>query len=830
MLRTATMLTRETGWALRRLLRAPGFTLVAVLTVGLAVAPSLLFRLVDRAVLPPLPFEHSDELLAVWQRMPWGKLATSYPKLRHLQQHSRTSDVAIARGGDLFTMTSDGRVRVGIEAVTPNFFDVLRARPLLGRVFREDENQTPLAHPVVILSEKIWRERYGARPEVLTEKIVLSGVPFTVIGVMPKGFGGLAAAQWRWAGVQSADAWIPAMMAPLAMVKEWATAFALETPHSTIWGGIARLRPGHGALEARAEADILGREVETLWPARASGTIVPFDVIPLSEDAVDPRIAKAVFLLRIAGVLVLGLGALNLGNMFVARGADRARTLGVQSFLGASRFGLASGMAAEALFVGLLGAALGVLLTQAALVSLRVAEPTILTAPFGVTFDPAGFRVDRDLGLASIAFCMVAAVGAILVPVWRATRVDSSSVLRGGAGVTGGGLRRLRLTQPGGLLVAAEVAFALALTLPALLLVRSVGRLVGADLGFTARGVTTGEIRLPATEYGPEAAASFVDRALDRLRATPGVEAASFVNGAPLSDRFFTSQIRPTASAGDSGFLATVLVVSPEAFRTLGIALRQGRDFSGDDQAKGTPVAILSADGARRLRTPALGARVDVMTFAGRSVEVIGVAGDVPYQDLAREQLPVIYLPLSQVPLTEGTLVVRTGAAPAEAATLLRSTIASLDPRLRTMAIEPLGGQVDRALGRFRGATWLLGVAAGLALLLAGTGVYGLLSSLVARSVPEIGIRIALGAAPAAIGRQLARSSLALAAVGLAFGLALGSWGARYLEGYLYGIRPYDATAFLLALAAAALLALLAALQPARRASRVDPMVALRAE
>jgi predicted permease len=829
-MRMAAMLRRETGWAIRRLLRAPGFTLVAVLTVGLAVAPSLLFRLVDRAVLPPMPFEHSDELLAVWQRMPWGKLATSYPKLRHLQQHSRTSEVAIFKGRDLFTETADGRVQVHVEAVTPNFFDVLRARPLLGRVFREDENETPLAHPVVILSERVWRERYGARPEMLTEKIVLSGVPFTVVGVMPADFGGLAAAQWRWAGVQSADAWIPAMMAPLGMFKEWASAITVEHPHATLWCGIARLRPGHSVLEARAEAEILGRDVEALWPSGAAGSPVPFDVIPLSEDAVDPRISKAVFLLRIAGILVLGLGAMNLGNMFVARGADRARTLGVQSFLGASRFGLASGMAAEALFVGLLGAALGVVLTQAALVSLRIAEPTILTAPFGVTFDPAGFRVDGTVGVASLAFCLVAAVGAILVPAWQAIRIDSSSVLRGGAGVTGGGLRRLRLTRPGGLLVAAEVAFAVALTLPALLLVRSVGRLVGADLGFTARGVTTGEVRLPTTAYRPQAAASFFDRALDRLRATPGVEAASFVNGVPLSDRFFTSQIKPTTSAADAGFLATVLVVSPEAFRTLGIALREGRDFGRDDQASGARVAILSADGARRLPTPAVGARVDVMTFGGRSVEVIGIAGNVPYQDLAREQLPVIYLPLGQVPLTEGTLVVRTGSAPAEAATLLRNTITSLDPGLRTMAIEPLGRQVDRALGRFRGATWLLGVAAGLALLLAGTGVYGLLSSLVARSVPEIGIRIALGAAPATIGRQLARSSLALAFVGLAFGLVLGSSGARYLEGYLYGVRPYDAASFLIALAAAALLALLAALQPARRASRVDPMIALRAE
>jgi len=201
-LKAASILAREATWAVRRLARAPVFTLVAVLTIAVAVSPSLIFRLVDRAVLPPLPFERAEELLAVWQRAPWGKVASSYPKLRHFQEHSRTCQLAIFNRVDLFAATAESTVRMQVETVTPNLFEVLQVRPLLGRVFREDENQTPLGHPVVILSEKVWRQRYGARPEVLSEKVVLNGVPFSVVGVMPADFGGVMAAQRRWAGIQ----------------------------------------------------------------------------------------------------------------------------------------------------------------------------------------------------------------------------------------------------------------------------------------------------------------------------------------------------------------------------------------------------------------------------------------------------------------------------------------------------------------------------------------------------------------------------------------------------------------------------------------------------
>jgi len=823
------IVAREAAWALRRLARTPAFTLVAILTVAIAVAPSLIFRLVDRAVLPPLPFERPEELLAIRQAPDayGGRRPISYSWLSHLKTNGQVADVAGETYGRLSLRTEAENVQVQVGAVTPNFFDVLRVRPLIGRVFREGENQHPFEYPVILLGERLWRQHCGARSGILGEKLVLSGVVFTVVGVMPEEF---HESWFDWTGIARTDAWIPAMMAPVGMsAPEWRTARPIEDPYATIWIGLARLRAGKGLREARAEMSVLGQQVKALWPGMNAEVTAPFDPIPLREVAIDPKVGKAVFMLRVAGILVLALGALNLGNMFVARGADRARSVGLHAVLGAPRLALACGAVTEALLVGVAGAGLGLVLTRAALFGLGLAEATILTAPFGVTFDLNGFRVDGSLAVVALGFSIVAAIGAGLLPAWRTTRVDASSFLRGGAGVIGGGLRRLRVTRPSGLLVVAEVAFALALTLPALLLVRSVGRLVNADLGFTARGVATAELRLPSAEYPAAAAAAFVDQALDRLRATPGVEAASWMNGVPLADAFFTSLVKVSGSTAE-GFVASVHVVSPEAFRTLTIRVGEGRDFAREDRSDGPPVAILSEEGARRLGGRALGARVDVLSVGGRRVEVVGVAGNVPYRDLAREQLPAIYLPLAQMPLTEGALVVRSTGTPSSAATVLRDTVTALNPRLRTTAVEALGDRIDRALARFRGATWLLGVAAGLALFLSGIGVYGVLSSLVARSVPEIGVRIALGASPAAIGRYLARSSLLLAAVGLLVGAALGSWGATYLEGYLYAARRYDAGALLMALVATAVLALLAALQPARRARRVDPLIALRCQ
>jgi len=822
------LLAREAAWAARRLAKAPAFSAVAVVTLAVAVAPSLIFRLVDRAVLPPLPYDRPHELIAIWQRLRFGRLATSYPKLRLLRQRSRTMDVAAGTYGVVFLDRGGETLRLAVHAVTPNFFGVLAARPSLGRTFGEDENAEVLAHPVVVLSNRLWRTQFGARPEIVGESVLLNRRAFSVVGVMSEEF----QERWSdWRGVPGPDAWIPAMMAPLAMLgKGWRdTPAAIESSRSIIWLGLGRLRPGHSLREARAEADVLGREVGRFWPDSSDEVTTPFEVIPLGEEAINPRILAAVSLLKVAGALVLLLGSLNLGHLFLARRLARANTLGLHTVLGAPRAILVWGALCEAMIVGVAGGLVAVGLTRVALAVLSRAEPTILTAPFGVTFDAAGWRADWGLVAASLALSIAAAFVFGLAPAWKTTRLDAATFLRLGAGVKRGGLRQLRLTRPRGMLVAAETALALAITLPALLLVRSLGNLVSSDLGFGPQGVAASELRLPIAKYPPTAAAAFVDGAVRALAEAPGVESASWTSCLPIECPFYTSAVN-AAGSREVQLEASVHVVAPGAFRALGVPLRQGRDFGAEDRAGGPAVAILSETAARRLAHMTAGSRIDVPVVGGGALEVVGIVGDVPYRDLAAEPLPAVYVPLAQRPQTEGVLVARSTADATATASLIRRTVAALDPRLEAVTASVLTARVDRSVARFRGAAWLLGVAAALALFLSAVGIYGLLSSLVAQCVPEIAIRLSLGAAPAAIARALSGAALRLAATGLVAGAAIGSWGSTYLQSYLFGVRSWDTKTLLSTIVIACGLAFVAALRPARRASRTDPLSALRCE
>jgi predicted permease len=825
------LILRETTWASRRLGRTPGFVAVAVLTLAVAISPSLIFRLVDKAVLPPLPYPRSQDLVAIWQRFGFGRMATSYPKIQFLSEGSRTTDYAAYTGGMFFLERGGDSIRLSAEAVTPGFFSVLGARPFLGRVFREDENLAVLGHPVVVLSHAFWQSHLGGRPEVVGEEVRLNGRAFRVVGVMPEDF---REYWWQWRGLAGSDAWIPAMMAPAGMhpsAKAWRdTPLAIEAPGASVWLAIGRLRPGHSLAEARAEADLLGREVAARWPDSNEGVRQPFELIPLSEEAVDPRILHAVSLLEVAGALILLLGALNLGHLFLARALARAQALGLHNVLGAPRAALVWGAGCEALIIGVAGAFVAVLLTRGALAALAIAEPTILTAPFGVTFDPSAWRVDWGLAATALALAALAAFVFGLAPAWRTATLDTSSFLRVGSGVKAGGLRQLRLTRPRGLLVAAEAALALALAFPALLLVQTMGHLVQADLGFQPQGVATAELRLPAEPASVPAALGFISEGTRQLAQSPGIASASWVSCLPIECGFYTSAVK-VAGEREATMVASVHVVAPDAFRTLGIPLRSGRDFGPDDRSGTTPMVILSEQAARRLGNVGPGSRIEVPVIGREALEVAGIVGDVPYRDLAAEPMPAVYLPLAQRPQTEGVLVARGVAGDATAIVdPFRQAVASMGLRLEPLVVSALSARVEQTVARFRGAAWLLGVAAALGLFLSGVGVYGLLSSLVAQSRPEMAIRLALGAAPAVLARSLATATLRLALAGLVVGASLGSWGATYLRSYLYGVSPWDVKALAASVVAAIGLAALAALRPSYQASQADPMTSLRCE
>jgi putative ABC transport system permease protein len=819
---------REPPRALRRLSRAPGFTIVAVLTVALAVLPSVVFRLVDRAVLPPLPYERTQELVALWERSgPGIRGATSFPKLRLLRERSRTLEVAALTGVRLFLTANGERTQINAIAVTPSFFSVLGARPFVGRLFGEDDDRVPLARPVVVLSEGFWRRRFDGRKDVVGETIILNDVPFTVVGVTRAGFRGWWGVVRRWAGFEFEDAWIPSSMAPLGMLApEWRTPKLLEEPHVHGWGAVGRMRPGYGLRQVRAELDVLGAEAHERWPEDPADEPARFEAVPLAEDAVDPTIVRTVALLTVGGGLVVLLGALDVGSLFFARGLSRARTISLERILGAPRSALVLGTLSEAVGVGAAGGLLALFLTRVTLGGLGWIEPSAVTSPLGVSLDASARHIGWRPAAWALALGTAAAALGSLVAAWRTMSLRDTALLRVGAGISGPGLRALRPTRPRGLLIVLQVAFGLALTLPALLVLRSVGRLVTADLGFATDGVFTTALALPISEYEPRQAAAVVREALDRLRQQEGVLHAAWVSGLPL-DRPMTSGLAPNGRAS-GGLVVTVHVVSPDAFAALGIPLVQGRDFGPQDCGGSPPVVVLSRLAAQRLGV-GVGARMDVAGLGARAAEVVGVAGDVPYGDPVQVPLPAVYAPLAQSPQTEGTLVVRSSLTTVDTSAGVRSVLAA-DRGLAVPVTAPIREYVSRRLARFRVAAWLVGLAAAMGLSLSGVGVHGVLSSLVVRSTADVGIRIALGATPRALGLDILRTTLGLAGLGFALGASIGLAGAGLLESYLYRVSRGDAWTVLVAAAAAAALALVAAWEPARRTMSVDPVTALRSE
>jgi len=814
---TARLLAAETWAAARRLLKAPRFLFVGVLTIAAATAPSLIFSLVDAAVLPKLPFEDVDRLFVVRDE---GGTSSSYPKISYLAEQSKALEVAATTGQVFFLEQGDTRSGVGGAAVTPNYFDVMRIRPVLGRSFNRDENLRPFAHAVAIVSESLWKARFGEDPGIVGRQIRLSGEGYTVVGVMP-------AVTYNFHGFERAiDLWVPAMMSPRGMLsKEWReSTAAVEHPYAVIWNGIARLRPGHSREEAQAEADSIGRGALSRWPKRPGR---PFRLLSLAEEALDTKVVRAVSLLKVAGALVLLLGAINLGGLALSRGLTRSAALSVHTILGAPRAVLLWGVVAESLIVGVLGSFVAFGLTRLTLAFLAWVEPGILSAPFGVTFNPAAFHLHPRLLLGGLGLATLAALMTGAAVAWHLLDPRRSTFWRTGSGAIAGGLRSLRITRPIGALIAVQMAAALTLTHPALLLTRSLKNLITADLGFQPDQLLVMPLDLPISEYSDDRGPRLIDDILEDLRRSPAVERAAWSACVPINcGRAMSLEVKRGPS-DESPFPAIVIPISANAVEALGLKRRSGRTIDGSDGAQAERVVLISELTAARLGNNALGSSILVQGGARR---VVGVVGDVSYHDLASKPFPVVYLPQTQSPLLNGMLVIRSSKNAAEVSTAVRAAIAGHDSRLEVVAMTPEKDRIDRDLARFRGAAWLLGAAACISLLLTGMGTFGLLSTVVARALPEIGVRMALGASPTRILGAVSGAAALLATTGLVAGFAAGSFGARLIEPYVFGAKPFDGPGAFLLLVSAAVLALLSAILPARRASRVDPVAVLRAE
>ncbi|HYL05235.1 MAG TPA: ADOP family duplicated permease [Thermoanaerobaculia bacterium] len=794
--------------ALRRLAKDPVFTGLAVLTLAPGIGAQVaIFSLVDTLFLRPLPVADAGRLAGVYQtRDGQGNYPLSLPDYLDYRESSTVWSGLASHypTAPLSLATRDGSVEVNGSVVSGNYFSVLGIAPELGRLLRNEDDAAPGASPVAVISHHLWQSRFGGGAGILGRTVKLNGTAFTVVGVAPASFTGVLV------GIPS-DVWLPNALS--AVGYRWC-----KTPsRDCTWlEMIGRLAPGRSLRQAQAQMTVLSGRLRAAHPAAEAGH--GLRVIPLRgiHPAARPDTRRLAALMLAAVTLLLAVAGANLSGLLLARALTRRRDIAIRLALGARRRRVVSELVAEALLTSLLAGAAGAL----------------LASWFGrviVGLYPSDVPIDLELDLrAAACACLLAILTGLIVgvvPGLQATRPRLLTALEDAASAVGKGRPRLL-----GFLIAVQVALSFVLLTGTGLLARSVAN-AGSGGGFDPHGVVTLRLRPRLIGHGPEKAQAESREALRRLAGLPGVHAASlavvlppWLPGDPVLVELPGRQPgarrgAPTAWSG---------AVAPAFFRTFGAPILRGRDFDDRDRAGSPAVAIVNLPLARRL-WPAGEAVGQQLVVAGRVREVVGLVPDMGYRNALEAPAAQVYVPYWQdASLVDARLCVRAAGDPSALVPAMLRELHAIDPELPVTEVEPLTAGLDRFLAPVRVAGRVLAAAAGLALLLSAVGLYGVLSLTVVRRTREIGIRMALGGSRSQVVALVVRDATVLVAFALALGLtaALGAGG--LLAHDLYGVGPRDPLTFVDALALLVLTAAVASWLPARRASRVDPLAALR--
>ena len=827
-------LLSDLRFALRLLGRAPGFVASAALVLGLGVgASAAVFTLASGILLRPLPVAEPERLVWLTEHGVSGPRNLSYPHALEYRDGAAAALAGIAGYGTVrLALAGDGEPeRVEGQIATAGYFDLLGVRPLHGRGFLPEE-EGPGERLVAVVGHDLWHRRFGADPALVGREVVLDSRPFTVVGIAPPGFVGLEAGQ-------PAEVWVP--MAAHRVVLPWSGDPLAEREASWL-RTVARLRDGvsvdqataAAAVVARADAhgshDPRGRQARE----ERSPVVTPLTG-PLHPGDRADVVPALVLLLGVTGLVVL-IACANVANLLLGRAAARRREIGIRLSLGATRWRLVRQLLTESLLLGLAGGCVGLVLA---------AWTTDALLAFAEL--PVAVRELAVLDGRVLAFTLVVAVGTGLLfgltPALHAVRpgpaLRDEALALGGYRRGGRGgrwrVRRVSRSRLQGLLVAGQVALSLVLVVCSGLLGKSLLLAAGASPGFDVAHQLSLSFDLTTQGYAPEAAAGFERELLARAAAVPGVRSAALASIVPRSGLMIGSEaFLPGQAAGDEPRRVYLDAVTPGYFATLDLPLLAGRDIGLGDVPGAPAVAIVNETAAKRFwpgRSP-LGQRLSLDGPEGDLVEVVGVARDVVYDSLSDPPRPFLYLSHWQHPdlLAESTLLVRAAGDPAPLARPLTAEIRAMDAALPVFEVRTLREIGRLRLAKERAVATLLGTSGALALLLAAMGLYGVIAYTVAMRTREIGVRMALGAAPRQVLGQLVGEGLRLALIGVAAGLVLALGAARLIAGMLYGVGPADAATFggvallLTAVAAAA------SWLPARRAARVDPVVTLRAE
>ncbi len=793
---------RDIRYAVRQLTMTPGFSAVAILTLALGIgATTAIFSVVNGVLLRPLPYPHSESLVRVHEILQrFGRFAVAPANFLDWRQQNTVFEHIAAYNSTGATMqTASGPERVQGALVSWDVFDLLQVAPAFGRTFRPEED-VPGKDDVIVLSHALWQRRFNGNPAFVGQSVTLNGAPVTVIGVMPAGF--------TFAG--ESEFWRPLALNP-----------ANATRGGHFLAVIARLKPGVSVEQAGVEMKMIAERLAIQYPDSSASETA--EVIGLQENVVQRIRPALLIILAAVGVLIL-IACANVANLLLVRASIRGKEIAIRTALGAGRLRLTLQMLVESLVLALAAGVAGVSIAYWAIRPIQT---------LGAATIPRAGSITIDGTVLAFALLVSLATGVLfgLAPAWQASRATIGSVLKeGGRSSTTSGGRWIR----NGLLVA-EVAMSVVLLVGAALLLRSFARLIHVDPGFRPEQVLAFRVALPETAYEQShLRIAFFDKLMDRLESLPDVAAAAVIQTLPMRGDYhlsFTIEGRPPAGPNQEPS-ANYRVITPSYFKAMGIPLLRGRPFTRDDREKSPMVAIVDQTFVDRYfpDEDPTGKGIDIGNGTDGFYKIVGVVGGVRLDSLDGQPSPAMYVPYAQEPFGNMWVVVRAKGDPAQLSAAARQAVQDIDNSLPVFAMTPLADVVSESISQRRFSMLLIGVFAGVALVLAAVGLYGVVSYSVSHRTQEIGLRMAIGAQRGDVLRLVVGGGMKLAVIGAAAGLAGALALSNVMTAMLFELTPLDMVSYSGTAALLLAVAMVACYVPARRAMQVDPIVALRAE
>jgi putative ABC transport system permease protein len=793
----------DVRYGLRMLLKKPGFTLTAVITLALGIgATSTIFSFVNGILLRPLPYQDSERLVSLDEIVAKGgntsrMLGISPLNFLDWREQNRSFTGIATYYKSSYSLTGSGEPeQISAANISYNTFEILGVAPILGRTFTAEEDR-PGDDLVVILGHGLWARRFGARPEVIGQRVTLSNLSRTVIGVMPPGF----------KFPEDADLWVPVAI----NTSQW-------TRNDHGWDAIARLKTGVSLEQAQSDMTAVARRIEELNPVTNEGMGVI--LIPLRDDLVDGDYRRALLILMGVVGLVLLIACVNVANLLLARASSRAKEVAIRTTLGAGRWRVFRQLLTESVVLGLMGGALGCGLAVWGIDLLLAAIP--IDFPFWMKFNLDGRVLGFTAGVTLLTGLIFGAA-----PALQASKVNLNETLKEGArSASGAGRHRLLRS-----LVVAEVALSLILLVGAGLMMHSFMRLQRTSPGFNPENTLTLRLSLPGAKYDtPEKRHAFFKELLERVRALPGVQVAGAVNRAPMAGGYWGRRL---TVEGFPVLSVNHCVITPNLFRAMGIPILMGRDFTDADTRDSMKATIIDERLAREYwpdESP-LGKRVRFGPPEDNEPwhTIVGVVGAVKDQSLNLTGRKTVYLPHAEVTLNGMTLAVR-AANPEKLTPAIRGQVKAIDPDQPITEVRTMNEIISRSVWQPRLYAILFVVFAAVALALASVGIYGVMAYSVSERTREIGIRVALGAQQRDVLNLVVAQGMKLALIGACIGLGAALALTRLMQSLLFEVSATDPLTFAGLAAFLSIVAMLACYLPARRAMKVDPMVALRCE